>query len=278
MLACTVVVTGFQNCGSGFNGAALSPSETLDQASIGKSSSMQVMSVPSLATPCANENEFCEFTGIGKIRYGAEGKYTYKLFINGADCRNEIFGDPNEGVFKACHIIELDPLNSFSSVFSLRSSTVIIRNAATSQCIDVEGASREPGARVQQYPCNNTDAQKFLLWNTGRGDYHLINLASGWCLDVPGNSKNPGVGLQQYPCNHSNAQKFNLSYSGVRNFFNITNSSTNLAVSPPDGNNDIGAQLVQNAQSKREGRQLYSLEYVMDAAQPYGYFNGLWRE
>jgi hypothetical protein len=58
---------------------------------------------------CSNENEFCN--SIGKIRYGANGKYVYNLFPNGtyhlgsgSQCNNIHFGgDPYPGVAKHCY-------------------------------------------------------------------------------------------------------------------------------------------------------------------------------
>jgi hypothetical protein len=53
---------------------------------------------------CANEDGFCNFRGEAEVRYGAEGRYVYKRFSNGIDCRNGIFGDPAPGLPKNCYI------------------------------------------------------------------------------------------------------------------------------------------------------------------------------
>ncbi|MBI4128474.1 MAG: PQQ-dependent sugar dehydrogenase [Parcubacteria group bacterium] len=58
---------------------------------------------PSPWTFCANENQFCAFSGTRQVRYGANGSYFYKTFTNGTNCTNAVFGDPVRGVVKRCH-------------------------------------------------------------------------------------------------------------------------------------------------------------------------------
>jgi hypothetical protein len=55
---------------------------------------------------CANENEFCSFRGKAKVRYGAEGRYSYRIVTNGVSCSNSVFGDPAPGLEKRCFIME----------------------------------------------------------------------------------------------------------------------------------------------------------------------------
>ena len=52
---------------------------------------------------CANENGSCAFTGTRSVAYGANGKFNYGTFTNGAVCNNATFGDPIPGVAKACY-------------------------------------------------------------------------------------------------------------------------------------------------------------------------------
>lgn len=54
---------------------------------------------------CSQEGGVCSFSGGRRVAYGANKKYTFKNFVNGARCTNEAFGsDPAPGVFKACFI------------------------------------------------------------------------------------------------------------------------------------------------------------------------------
>jgi hypothetical protein len=54
---------------------------------------------------CANEGGFCKFRGQAEVRYGAEGRYVYKVLTNGASCNNDVFGDPAPGLPKSCFIV-----------------------------------------------------------------------------------------------------------------------------------------------------------------------------
>ncbi len=54
-------------------------------------------------TFCANEGNFCSFTGTKEVRYGANSTYTYRTLTNGTACTNGVFGDPLYGVFKYCY-------------------------------------------------------------------------------------------------------------------------------------------------------------------------------
>jgi Glycosyl hydrolase family 26 len=53
---------------------------------------------------CANEHEFCAFSGTQEVRYGANGTYYFRRATDGIMCNNATFGDPLRGVFKHCDI------------------------------------------------------------------------------------------------------------------------------------------------------------------------------
>lgn len=55
-------------------------------------------------THCANENEYCSFSGTKTVRFGANGKYATTTATDGVPCSNMIFGDPAYGFQKACDI------------------------------------------------------------------------------------------------------------------------------------------------------------------------------
>ena len=66
---------------------------------------------PAVATPpagytfCAWEGEHCAFDGTADVAYGANGRFAYRHAVSGGvQCVNEVFGDPNPGVRKACFI------------------------------------------------------------------------------------------------------------------------------------------------------------------------------
>jgi hypothetical protein len=53
-------------------------------------------------TYCANENQFCSFSGTHNVRFGANGNYYYRTFTSGTTCSNAIFGDPAFMTVKQC--------------------------------------------------------------------------------------------------------------------------------------------------------------------------------
>ena len=53
-------------------------------------------------TFCANEDQWCSFSGTQTVRFGVNGNYYYKTATNGVSCSNSAFGDPAYGLFKQC--------------------------------------------------------------------------------------------------------------------------------------------------------------------------------
>ncbi len=58
---------------------------------------------------CAQEREFCSFTGTAEIRYGTLGSYNYGTYTNGVECSNSVFGDPFWGLRKHCDYRVITP-------------------------------------------------------------------------------------------------------------------------------------------------------------------------
>lgn len=101
--------------------------------------------------------------------------------------------------------------------------TVTLVAAHSGDCLDVRGGGHANRTRVQQYPCNGTDAQRWVLRpvDTGGlisdawGEFTIVNVGSGRCLDVPGNTGQWGVQLQIYDCNGTTAQVWTLPNWGA---------------------------------------------------------------
>lgn len=77
-------------------------------------------------------------------------------------------------------------------------------------CLDVNGSSQSPGAKVHQWNCNGTDAQRWRMESVGDGVYRLRSVVSGHCLDVAGNSSDVGAKIHQWNCNDAGAQRWTL--------------------------------------------------------------------
>lgn len=86
--------------------------ETLALISVAFTLLMALTFTPSMVTAwsfCANENGQCNASGLVRIRYGADGKFTYLNALNSSPCNNATFGDPAPGIVKHCHF---EPLAS----------------------------------------------------------------------------------------------------------------------------------------------------------------------
>ena len=65
-----------------------------------------VTSGPSGAAYCSPENGLCAFSGTRTVAYGAaSGTFTDKTLTGGTPCDNAVFGDPDQGVAKACFLM-----------------------------------------------------------------------------------------------------------------------------------------------------------------------------
>ena len=89
-------------------GPALSNTYTNVAASLGSPSAAAAPGVVPTPAPiwtfCADEHQYCEFSGTKQVQYGANGTYTVMTFTDGTWCTNAVFGDPLYGTFKHCNI------------------------------------------------------------------------------------------------------------------------------------------------------------------------------
>jgi hypothetical protein len=80
----------------------------------------------------------------------------------------------------------------------------------SNSCVDVAGASMDNGAKIQQYGCNNSDAQRFRVAQGQGNGYALVNVKSGKCLDLAAVSQDDGAVIQQWDCGGGANQSFNV--------------------------------------------------------------------
>ncbi|MFC4172053.1 hypothetical protein ACFOYU_08275 [Microvirga sp. GCM10011540] len=55
---------------------------------------------------CARENDFCDFRGTRRVRYGAGRRFVERVSRDGIPCNNRAFGDPAPGVLKVCQVLD----------------------------------------------------------------------------------------------------------------------------------------------------------------------------
>jgi hypothetical protein len=83
----------------------------------------------------------------------------------------------------------------------------------SNKCIDISSSSTENGAKVQQWDCNDTKAQKFMAEDAGQGFFRFKNVSSGKCLDVFQSGLENGTKLQQWACSGAANQSFKVERS-----------------------------------------------------------------
>lgn len=84
-----------------------------------------------------------------------------------------------------------------------------IINKHSNKCLDVQGGNVSPGANVCQYGDNGTDAQQWVIRESGDSTYfNIISKCNGLFLDVDDASTKNGTNIKTYSQNGSNAQKW----------------------------------------------------------------------
>ncbi|MET7961446.1 RICIN domain-containing protein [Micromonospora zamorensis] len=86
-----------------------------------------------------------------------------------------------------------------------------LTNAAHGQCLDVEGGSRDDGARVMQFPCHGEANQQWRLSATGTGPVLLVAAHSGKCAQADDDGVEAGDEVRQRPCDSRPAQQWTLN-------------------------------------------------------------------
>ena len=93
---------------------------------------------------------------------------------------------------------------------SFPAGTYTIKSAYDSKCVDINAASTANSAQVQQFTCNGTAAQSFIVSDQGSGWYKILNGNSGKAIDIASASTTDGANVQQYTDNGTGAQRFSI--------------------------------------------------------------------
>ena len=92
-----------------------------------------------------------------------------------------------------------------------------IKAMHSNKMLDVKGAGKTKGTKVQQYNSNNSDAQKWEFEYAGNGYYYIKSKCNGLYLDVKDAKAVNGTQIQVWTENRSNAQKFKLEQIAKKN-------------------------------------------------------------
>jgi hypothetical protein len=115
-------------------------------------------------------------------------------------------------------------------------------------CVDVEGASTLPGAEIQQYPCNDTDAQRWASWPVD-GWRMFRAAASNLCMTVKDATLTENGRVIQMPCRSADnlEQQWGLFESGVPGWPSMLVRHSSLGLRMLSESMEPGAPLVQHS-------------------------------
>jgi Glycosyl hydrolases family 31/Ricin-type beta-trefoil lectin domain/Domain of unknown function (DUF5110) len=92
-------------------------------------------------------------------------------------------------------------------------------------CMDINGGGTTDGTQVDEYECNQTAAQSFVIEDAGAGAVYLYNPNSQKCIDVSDGGTADGTKVQISDCNKMPNQAFVLEDAGA-GFVNIVNKNS----------------------------------------------------
>jgi hypothetical protein len=122
-------------------------------------------------------------------------------------------------------------------------------NASSGRCVDVEGYSLAPTARIDQwdcYPAKGHANQVFGLIPEGpAGYFNVYARHSGECLDVIGASLSPTAGIQQYSCLGSGQANQLWRLQAVGSNYQVISKNSGMCLDLPGANPANGVRLQQ---------------------------------
>ena len=139
---------------------------------------------------------------------------------------------------------ESDQIENAAVVSSITEGDYVIRSAQTSKCIDVSSSSTADGAKVQEWDCNGTNAQKFHISPTSNGYFKIINVNSNKGLDIAGVSTAANARVQQWSYSGGANQQFKLVGRG-NSQFSMHARHTDMVIDLSWGSAANGTILVQ---------------------------------
>ena len=80
----------------------------------------------------------------------------------------------------------------------------------SNKCLDISASSFANGAKVQQWVCNGTNAQRFRTRDVGGGKVLLVNVNSNKCVDAAAWGKSNGTAFVQWDCKGGTNQQFTI--------------------------------------------------------------------
>lgn len=139
-------------------------------------------------------------------------------------------------------------------VGTITEGTYVIRSVMTNKCIDVASSSTADGAKVQQWDCNGTNAQRFRVAPTSGGYFSIINVNSSKALDIKEGSTAANALVHQWGYGGGANQQFRF-VKEVGNEFSIRARHTDMSIDVYWGNTANGTELVQYPYEQRTNQR-----------------------
>jgi hypothetical protein len=152
-------------------------------------------------------------------------------------------------------------------VSSITEGDYVIRSAMTGKCIDIASSSTADGAKVQQWDCNGTNAQKFRLTPTSSGYWKIANVNSGKVLDIKDGSTAANAELHQWSYVGANNQQFKFVDRGSSRF-SVHARHTDMVLDLYWGKPDNGTIYVQYPFTSGQTNQLFTFDKVSGGTTP----------
>ncbi|MFE0042852.1 RICIN domain-containing protein [Streptomyces albireticuli] len=136
---------------------------------------------------------------------------------------------------------------------SLAASSNFLVNEGGNQCLTIENASPDNGARAVQGPCVTSKSE----WRFVKADeynYRIVNVDSGKCLEIADSRKDNGAPAQQWTCvDGADTQLWDLWFSDGSGFVTNKNSDKNLEIE--NSGTKVGAKAQQWAYAGVTGQR-----------------------
>jgi hypothetical protein len=110
--------------------------------------------------------------------------------------------------------------------------------------MEVENASTDNGANVQQWEENGHSCQKWRLEATDSGYYHITNVNSGKYLEVDYASTEGGANIQQYGPTNSTCQEWSFQSAGD-GYYILVNRNSQMVADVWEWSTEMGGNIAQ---------------------------------
>ncbi|HEX8107440.1 MAG TPA: glycosyl hydrolase [Kofleriaceae bacterium] len=144
------------------------------------------------------------------------------------------------------------------NAFAITDGNYTIHTAVSGKCLEVPGSNTADGAPLQEWSCNDTQAQIFEVTQLGGGFYKLVNVNSKKSLDIRNASTQENAPLQQWGYGGGENQQFQIVDRGGGKF-SLHPRHTGMALDVFFGRADDGTPIVQYPWSGRNN-QLWTFQ------------------